>query len=332
MKIKLASIALLASLGSASIVHACTSVAWNTELGTFTSRTNDWVEATQPALSSILKGAERSTQGYGNGDSYTVKYDIVAILAYGDLMHDGMNSEGLQVNSLFYNPMTMKPASKPSSISQFVFGEYIVANYASVEEAVTAIPLLNLGHVSLDGMPMDIKLHWSITDKSGDRAVIELDQEGINIYRGEEAMIMTNDPSMKEHLNNRKEVVDSWQDADRDTKFGSYGNPNAESRFIHASYFQSKLSAPTSIQNGMMKVSTVPYRVPTDAPYKDFGNGMSGYATEWTLTQSLATGDSVFEYNFDENWNTVRFNVYELMGKEFRYELATNNISELSID
>ncbi|CAE6938765.1 COG3049 Penicillin V acylase and related amidases [Vibrio sp. B1REV9] len=49
---------------------------------------------------------------------------------------------------------------------------------------------------------------------------------------------------------------------------------------------------------------------------------MSGYATEWTMTQSLDTGDSVFKYNFEENWNTVKFNVYEMMGKDFRLPLT----------
>ncbi|BBM67295.1 hypothetical protein VA249_39410 [Vibrio alfacsensis] len=62
-------------------------------------------------------------------------------------------------------------------------------------------------------------------------------------------------------------------------------------QLTEASYFMSKLTEPTSITNGMMKLSTAPYRVPADAPCKDFGNGngMSSYATEWTMTQSLDT-------------------------------------------
>ncbi|MCW8335554.1 linear amide C-N hydrolase [Vibrio sp. SCSIO 43135] len=331
MKFRFATIALLVGLSSASIANACTSVAWNTEKGTFTSRTNDWVEATNPTLGGIQQGDMRSLQGNGVGDFYQVKYDIVAVLAYGELVHDGVNSEGLQVNTLFYNPMHMPTASNPSAITQFVFGEYLLANYATVDEAVKAIPTLNVGSLALEGMPMEIKLHWSITDKSGDRAVIEFDEDGINIYRGEEAMVMTNDPSMQVHIENQKNHQPNWENADRETDIGSNGNANAKSRFLHASYFQSKLTEPTSIQNGLMKLASVPYRVPTDAPYKDFGFGMSGYATEWTLTQSLETGDSVFEYNFKENWNTVKFNVYELMGKEFRVALATSQISQLAI-
>lgn len=331
MKFKFATIALMVGLGCASVANACTSVAWNTEQGTFTSRTNDWVEATNPTLGGIKKGEMRSLQGNGVGTPYQVKYDIVAVLAYGELVHDGVNSEGLQVNTLFYNPMHMPAASNSKAITQFVFGEYLLANYASVDEAIKAIPSLDVGSLALDGMPMEIKLHWSITDKSGDRAVIEFDEDGIKIYRGEEAMVMTNDPSMQVHIDNQKAHEAQWKNADRETDIGSNGNANAKSRFLHASYFQSKLTEPTSVQNGLMKLASVPYRVPTDAPYKDFGFGMSGYATEWTLTQSLKTGDSVFEYNFEENWNTVKFNVYELMGKDFRVALATSQMSDLAM-
>ncbi|OCH63073.1 choloylglycine hydrolase [Vibrio splendidus] len=331
MKLKLVAIALLVGLTSAAAVQACTSVAWNTDQGTFTSRTNDWIESTQPTLGGIKKGEFRSLQGNDLGDTYQVKYDFVAILAYGELVHDGVNSEGLQVNTLFYNPMSLPKAENSSTISQFVFGEYLLASFNSVEEAVKMIPNLDLSSISMHGMPIEIKLHWSITDKTGDRAIIEFDEDGIHIYRGEQAMVMTNDPSMKVHINNTKHWKETWQEADRDSHFGSMGNSNAESRFLHASYFQSHLEAPTSTQNGLMKLASVPYRVPSDAPYKDFGHGMSGYATEWTLTQSLETGDSIFEYNFEEHWNMVQFNVYELMGKEFRVDLMSRQISELPI-
>ncbi len=59
MKLKLVAIALLVGLTSAAVVQACTSVAWNTDQGTFTSRTNDWIESTQPTLGGIKKGGVR---------------------------------------------------------------------------------------------------------------------------------------------------------------------------------------------------------------------------------------------------------------------------------
>lgn len=330
MKMKTITIAMLMGLTTASIAHACTSVAWNTEHGTFTSRTNDWVESTSPTLGGVLKGEMRSLQGTRESDKYRVKYDFVAVLAYGELMHDGVNSEGFQVNSLFYNPMSMPEAKEGvSSISQFTFGEYLLASFASVDEAIKALPSLKLGKITLERMPMEMNIHWSITDKSGDRAVIELDKDGINIYRGEEAMVMTNDPSMKIHITNRENSKRTWVNSNSKTEFGSTGNTNAESRFLHASYYKSKLIEPSSINNGLMKLSTVPFRVPVDAPYKDFGRGMTGYATEWTLTQSLESGDSVFEYNFDDNWNTVKYNVYDMMGKTFRIDLTQGKFSQL---
>ncbi|PSW14572.1 choloylglycine hydrolase [Photobacterium rosenbergii] len=329
MKYKTLALAVLVAGSLSSVADACTSIAWNTDLGTMTTRTMDWVESTKPVLGNINKGEMRSIQGNGMGDEYQVKYDVVAVFAYGELVGDGVNSEGLQVNTLFYPSMVMEPVTKSSQITQFTFGEYLLTNYASVEEVVKALPDLDFGRLSLEGMPMEMNLHWSVTDKSGDRLVIEMDEDGLHTYRGEDAMVMTNDPSLQQHIDMRKEVESRWVDADRDTDYGSIGNGNAHSRYVHASYFMSKLTEPTSVHNGMMKLSTVPYRVPADAPYMDFGNGMMGYATEWTLTQSLETGDSVFEYNFEDNWNTVRFNVYDMMGKEFRIPLDKSFMVQL---
>ncbi|WP_087018383.1 linear amide C-N hydrolase [Thaumasiovibrio subtropicus] len=332
MNLKPIAFGLLMAGLSASAAHACTSIAWNTEShGTITSRTNDWMEATNPDLGGIVKGEKRLIQGPGAGVEYTVKYDAVAVLPYGlELVHDGVNSAGLQINTLYYRPMTMEQVSKETQISQLTFSEYILTQYGSVEEAVTAIPDLDYGYLALEGMPADIVLHWSITDKSGDRAVIEMDPDGLKIYRGEEAAVMTNDPSLQEHIDNLKEVKPSWEGADRNLPYGSNGNSASRSRFVHASYFLNWLDEPSSHFNGMMKLSTVPYRVPADAPYMDFGQGMTGYATEWTLSQSLETGDSVFEYNFGESWNTVRFNVYELMGQSFRVSLTESSMGELN--
>ncbi|GAL13253.1 choloylglycine hydrolase family [Vibrio astriarenae] len=324
MKLKTITLALLAASFTSGIAHACTSVSWNTELGTFTTRTMDWMESTKPVLGNINKGDIRSIQGNGLGDTYTVKYDMVAVFAYGELVGDGVNSEGMQVNTLFYPDMTMQDVTSDSDITQFTFAEYLLANYASVDEVVEALPNLKYGSIMMDGMPVEMKLHWSVTDKSGDRLVIEMDEDGLNTYRGDEAQVMTNDPSMKEQIETRNKVQPTWENATRDTDYGSIGNGNSPSRFVHASYFASKLTEPTSVRNAMMKLSTVPFRVPADAPYKDFGNGqgVSTYATEWTLTQSLETGDSVFEYNFEDAWNTVQFNVYDMMGKEFRLPLT----------
>lgn len=335
MKMKSIALALATFAATTSVGFACTSVAWNTDdYGTLTSRTMDWVESTKPVLGNINKGEVRSIQGNGMGDTYTVKYNMVATLAYGELVADGINEKGLQVNALFYPDMTMKDSVTGAEVTQFTFAEYALANYASVQEAYDAIPKLNLARVNMAGMPMEMNLHWSLTDKSGDRLVVQLDADGLKMYRGEEAMVMTNDPSLAQQLESKAKVVDSWADATRDTDYGSIGNGNSTSRFLHAGYFLSKLEQPSSTRNGMMKLSTVPFRVAADAPYKDFGTGrgVDGYATEWTMTSSLETGDVVFEYNFDDSWNTVQYNVYDLMGKEFRKSLSNNEMSQLKID
>ncbi len=303
--------------------HACTSIAWNTDFGTLTTRTNDWVEATSPILGTIKAGTVRFTHGVeGQGATYKTQYNILAILAYGGLVHDGVNSEGMQVNTLYYAPMTMKDTGS-KTISQLAFGEYLIANYATVEEVVQNIATIKTELASHPLIPNAPTFHWSLTDKSGDRLVIEHDEDGISIYRGDDAMVMTNQPSQQTHLDAWStasgKISKTWSEAD----FGSTGNTNPRDRFLHASYFSEQLTQPSSSVNGMMKLATTAFRIPHDAANREVNGVMAGYATEWSLTQNLDTGEAVWEYLWGDTWTNVKFNFYDILksGKDIRFKM-----------
>ncbi len=304
------------SMTLTSIADACTSIAWHTEkFGVITARNNDWMESTKPSIGTIIAGSTRYLHGLkSSGHTYKTKYAIAGVLAYGGLVHDGLNSEGLSMNVLYYKPMKLGDKNLPESVSQLSLGEYLLANYASVAEVVKHIDKIKTFSVNLPGLAAAPQFHWSLTDKSGDRVIIEHDSDGLKLYRGEDASIMTNSPSHQKHL-------DAWQaakssmkgQANKNTNFGSLGNTNSRDRFLHAQYFFQQLAEPSSLINGMMKLSTVAYRVPHDAAYEQVDGSMSGYATEWMLTQSLTTGDTIIEYNFGESWTHYKVNMYELI-------------------
>ncbi|MGF1759350.1 linear amide C-N hydrolase [Photobacterium sagamiensis] len=313
----------IAAASFTAVSQACTAIAWNTDSGVLTTRTNDWVEPTSPVLGTIKAGTERFNHGIkGNGDTYKTKYDILAILSYGGLVHDGINSEGMQVNTLYYAPMNMNDEGA-GSVSQLAFGEYLIANFATLEEIANSINKIKAELVSHPAIPAAPTFHWSLTDKSGDRLVIEHDKDGVSLYRGEEAMVMTNQPSQQTHLDAWKDasgkITKTWSQAD----FGSTGNTNPRDRFLHASYFSEQLKQPSSSINGMMKLATTAFRIPHDASNKEVNGVMAGYATEWSLTQNLNTGDAVWEYLWGDTWTNVKFNFYDILesGKDISFKM-----------
>lgn len=313
----------IAAASFTAVSQACTSIAWKTDYGVLTTRTMDWSEATAPVLGTIKAGTERYTHGVkGHGTTYKTKYDILAILSYGGLVADGMNTEGLLVNTLYYGPMAMQDKGK-DTVSQLALGEYMIANFATVEEVVNNIKQIKTELASHPSIPTAPTFHWSLTDKSGDRLVIEHDKDGVSLYRGEEAMVMTNQPSQQTHLDAwdaaSSKITKTWSQAD----FGSTGNTNPRDRFLHASYFSEQLKQPSSSINGMMKLAATTFRIPHDASNKEINGVMAGYATEWSLTQNLNTGDAVWEYLWGDTWTNVKFNYYDILksGKNIHFKM-----------
>lgn len=322
------------------MAEACTSIAWHTEqFGVITARNNNWSESSKPSIGTIVAGTQRYLHGLkSSGQTYKTKYAIAGVFAYGGLVHDAINSEGMSMDVLYYGPMTMGTKDKQGSLSQLSLGEYLLTNYASVAEVVKNIPEINTFSLGLPGLASPPQFHWSLTDKSGDRVIIEYDPAGLKIYRGKEAMIMTNQPSHQTHLDAWNNTQASQGHAHKDVDFGSSGNTNPRDRYLHARYFYQQLEQPSSLRNGMMKLSTVASRIPHDAANRMINGKMAGYATEWMLTQSLATGDTVIEYTFGETWTQYNINMYQLMASGNTINMPmdapsyTRDITALAID
>ncbi|MGB1263616.1 MAG: linear amide C-N hydrolase [Cognaticolwellia sp.] len=339
-KLTALSISTVFTLTISIAAEACTSIAWHTEkFGVITARNNDWSESTKPYIGTILAGTKRYLHGVkSSGQTYQTKYAIAGVLAYGGLVHDGLNSEGMSMNVLYYGPMTMGTEDKQGSLSQLSLGEYLLANYATVDEVVKQLPEIDTFSLGLPGLASPPQFHWSLTDKSGDRVIIEYDPAGLKIYRGKVAMIMTNQPSHQTHLDAWQKTPATKERAHSNVNFGSTGNTNPRDRYLHARYFYEQLEQPSSLRNGMMKLSTVASRIPHDAANKEINGEMAGYATEWMLTQSLETGDTVIEYTFGDKWIQYDINMYELIksGKTINIPMDaasyTLDLTKLAID
>ena len=77
-----------------------------------------------------------------------------------------------------------------------------------------------------------------------------------------------------------------------------------------AKYFVSQLRSANSPLQAMMAVEGTAFKVPQQAAYRP-QDGMDTYATEYTITYNLESGDVVFKYT-GEDWNQSEWNFKRL--------------------
>lgn len=307
------SVIVFASIASSAAI-ACSNVIWKSPEGVVLTRTMDWMESTQPLLLTVRAGETRNLHGTKTGGQYTVKNDYLAIAAYGNLIGEGVNEHGLHASLQFYSNMTAEKATK-DQLSQNELAGYFLGNFKSVQDVLDNIKEIKFGLASIPGMQATPLWHYIISDKSGDRALIQHNKDGIKIYRGDDAQVVTN--------TSQDSLLAAWEKKEKALKgFGGYsskfelgaGNTDSEQRFVFAKYFVSQLETATSPTNAMMAVEGAAFKVPQQAVYRP-DIGMDTYATEYTITYNLNSGDIVFKYTGD-TWSHHSWNYKEILASD----------------
>lgn len=296
---------------------ACSNVLWNSEHGTVVTRTMDWMESTQPALLSVREGEQRSLHGVPGGASYETKNDYLAIAAYGKLIAEGVNKHGLQISVQYYRDMKL-PKAQRGDVSQVELAGYLLSQTDTVDQAIKLASELKLGLVSLSHLPEPPLFHYILADKSGARALLQFDEDGLQVYRGEEAAVVTNNPGQKIHLaawDQKKSEIIQQGGFNRTINLGA-GNTDAQQRFIFSNYYLAQLKTSTSPINAMMSVEGTTLKVPQQAAYAAPDSAMPTYATEYGITYNLDSGDVVFKYMGGDHWSQQRWNFKTLLASE----------------
>lgn len=169
-----------------------------------TLRSMDWKNEIGSNLWVLPRGMERSGAAGPDSMTWTSEYGSVIATAFDAATADGMNEHGLVANLLYLSesvyPDTPPTAdSKPMSIS--VWAQYILDNFATVDEAVAAMEREDVYLVpvmSPDGEPGTV--HLSLSDPSGDSAVFEYVDGELTIHHSREYRVMTNSPTYDQQL------------------------------------------------------------------------------------------------------------------------------------
>jgi penicillin V acylase-like amidase (Ntn superfamily) len=176
-------------LGPNDDVITARSMDWNADIGT-----NLWI---------FPKGMERSGEAGRNSLRWTSKYGSVIASGFDISTTDGLNEAGLCAN-LLWLAESQYPAfdrSKPG-LSVAAWAQYVLDNFATIQEAVNALrgePFT----VVTDTVPGETRLatlHLSMSDATGDSAIIEYIGGKQVIHHGRKYQVMTNSPIFDEQL------------------------------------------------------------------------------------------------------------------------------------
>lgn len=197
---------------SAGTALACSWAAYNRGTASVVARTMDWYEADSAVVKGHGRGILVRAADTPNALEYKAKYASIQVHSFSDAVIEGMNEKGLQCSTLFLDGSELpavQPDRKDVSIASFV--DYVVSNFATVQEVVDDLPKINIVPFVLRGVPgpggqdlsynpQNSPFHFAIADVTGDKLVVEFVEGKMKLYHGKQYDAMTNEPEYSVHL------------------------------------------------------------------------------------------------------------------------------------
>lgn len=167
-----------------------------------TGRSMDWKEDMKTNLYAFPRGISRQAGLTDNSVKWISKYGSVVATGYDVGTADGINEKGLVVNLLFLSESEyLRPDDTRPVMGLAYWGQYVLDNFASVNEAVAELKK-DAFRIESGELPNGVsaKLHLSISDATGNSAIVEYQGGNAIIYEGEKYKVMTNSPFYDQQL------------------------------------------------------------------------------------------------------------------------------------
>ncbi|WP_151707362.1 linear amide C-N hydrolase [Acinetobacter sp. TUM15064] len=219
----------------AEAAMACTRVVYLGNNDVITARSMDWKSDVGTNLWILPNNVKRNGMAGPKSIRWTSKYGSVVATGYDISTTDGVNEKGLMANLLWLVESeypNVKTAKKPP-LSISLWAQYVLDNYATVHEAIQALekePFI----VVTDQVPGEKRLatlHLSISDATGDSAIIEYINGKQVIHHGRQYQVMTNSPTFDQQL----ALNSYWKQIGGTTMLP--GTNRASDRFARASFY-----------------------------------------------------------------------------------------------
>lgn len=258
---------LLSSLAATPPADACTRLVYlGARDDVITARSMDWKTDVATNLWIFPRGMARNGQAGPNSVTWTSKYGSVIASGYEVSTTDGMNEAGLVANVLWLVESEY-PAydGRGPGLSIAAWAQYVLDNYGTVKEAVEALRAQPFTVVT-DKVPGEDRLatlHLSMSDASGDSAIIEYIGGKQVIHHSRDYQVMTNSPVFDQQL----ALNTYWKQIGGTVMLP--GTDRAADRFARASFYvnaipksEDPVKALASVFSVIRNVS-VPYGIST---------------------------------------------------------------------
>ncbi|MGA0599018.1 linear amide C-N hydrolase [Enterovirga sp. CN4-39] len=170
----------------------------------FTARSMDWAQRIDTDLYILPRGMARNGEVGPNSLRWTAKYGSLVATAFNNSTSDGVNERGLSANILWLeeSQYPVFNASSPPGLAVSVWTQYALDNFATVSEAVAAFEKqpFTLVTTTIPGADFKTTVHLSLSDSSGDSAIIEYIDGKQVIHHGRQYQVMTNSPTYNQQL------------------------------------------------------------------------------------------------------------------------------------
>ena len=256
-----------------------------------TGRTMDWAEDLHTNIHIFPRGMSRRGANSDNTLRWTSKYGSVAVSGYDIGIADGLNEKGLAANLLFLPETDYDRTGNDTRpvMGLSIWTQYVLDNFATVDEAVAELSKQTF-RIDAPDLPggKQSKLHLSISDPSGDSAILEYDNGELRIYHSREYQVLTNSPFYPRQL----AVNEYWEQIGGTVMLP--GTNRSSDRFARASFYvnavtqsdDARVAIPTLLT--VMHNAAVPNGITTpDKPYIS--------STQWISMADHKNGVYYFE-------------------------------------
>jgi choloylglycine hydrolase len=247
-----------------------------------TGRTFDLYMEDKPVLVYLPAGTVHPGSAKENRAGWTSKYASIGVRSFNAGIGDGMNEKGLAAHLLYLDGSKYEPKDARPILNNIAWVEYVLDNYATVEEALKGLAKVRVAPSLAGGR--EWPLHLAIEDAKGDSAVIEYVDGKLSLHHGKEFTVMTNEPPLGEQLENLKKYK----------LFGGKlpmpGDIDPASRFVRASSYLKTLPDPKSQEEavgyiaGVLRTTMVPFGA------EDTGSSEAAdtWPTRWSTLADLS--------------------------------------------
>jgi penicillin V acylase-like amidase (Ntn superfamily) len=288
-----------------------------------TARSMDWKSDVGTNLWVFPRGMKRSGEAGPNSIQWTSKYGSVIASAYDISTTDGMNEAGLVANVLWLVESSYpKYDGKTPGLSIAAWAQYVLDNFATVQEAVDALAKEPFTIVT-DNIPGEDRLatlHLSLSDASGDSAIIQYIDGKQVIHHSRTYQVMTNSPTFERQL----ALNEYWKEIGGTVMLP--GTNRSADRFARASFYvnaipksEDPVTAIASVFSVIRNVS-VPLGITTP-------NQPNISSTRWRTVADQKRRLYFFESVLTPNifWvDLTKFDFSEAGGKVMKLDLGPN--------